>query len=68
MKKLLNLAHEKLVHILGGHGIGINIYGCQPNLEMAIYSRVHNSVERLFWAGYLGNHQNFNPSLQTFVD
>ena len=22
---------------VGGHGIGINIHGCQPNLEMAIY-------------------------------
>ena len=25
-EKLLNLAHEKLVNILGGHGIGINIH------------------------------------------
>ena len=31
------LPHENLVKILGGHGIGINIHGCQPNLEMAIY-------------------------------
>ena len=30
------LPHENLVKILGGHGIGINIHGCQPNLEMAI--------------------------------
>ena len=22
---------------VGGHGIGINIHGCQPNLEMTIY-------------------------------
>ena len=22
---------------IGGHGIGINIHGCQPNLEMVIY-------------------------------
>ena len=22
---------KKLVHILGGHGIGINIHGCQSN-------------------------------------
>ena len=34
MKKLLDLAHEKLVNILGG----INIHGCQPSLEMAIYT------------------------------
>ena len=26
IKKLLNLAYEKLVNILGGHGIGINIH------------------------------------------
>ena len=37
MKKLLDLAHEKLVNILGGHGVGINIHGCQPNPEIAIY-------------------------------
>ena len=30
MKKLLDFAHEKLVNILGGHGIWINIHGCQP--------------------------------------
>ena len=29
--------HENLVNMLGGHGIGINIHGCNPNLEMAIY-------------------------------
>ena len=23
--------HENLVNMLGGHGIGINIHGCQPN-------------------------------------
>ena len=33
-KKLLDLAHAKLANILGGHGIGMNIHGCQPNLEM----------------------------------
>ena len=37
MKKLLDLAHAKLVSILGGHEVGINIHACQPNLEMAIY-------------------------------
>ena len=26
----LNLSHEILVNILGGHGIGINIHCCQP--------------------------------------
>jgi hypothetical protein len=31
IKKLLYLAHGKLVNILGGHGIGINIHGGQPN-------------------------------------
>ena len=30
MKKLLDLSHENLVNILGGHGIGINIHGFQP--------------------------------------
>ena len=29
---LLNFSHEKLVNILGGHGIRINIHGCQPIL------------------------------------
>ena len=38
MKKLLDLAHEKLVDIQSGHGIGINIHGCHPNpIEGAIY-------------------------------
>ena len=37
LKKLLNLPHENLVHILCGHVIGINIRGCQPNLEIPIY-------------------------------
>jgi hypothetical protein len=31
MKKILDLAHEKLVKILGGHEVGINTHGCQPN-------------------------------------
>ena len=31
MEKLLDLAHENLVNILGGHGIEINIDKCQPN-------------------------------------
>ena len=37
MKKLWDLAHEKLVNILGGHCVGSNIYGCQPYLKIAIY-------------------------------
>ena len=37
LKILLNLPHENLVSILGGHGIAININGCHPNLEIAIY-------------------------------
>ena len=32
LEKLLNLPHENLVNILGGHGIGINIHGCQPSV------------------------------------
>ena len=32
-----DLVHDNLVNILGGHGIGINIHGCQPNLDMPIY-------------------------------
>ena len=35
-KKLLNLPHEQLVNISGGHGFGINIHGCQSNLEMPV--------------------------------
>ena len=38
MKKILDLAHEDLVIILeGGHAIGVNIQGCQPNLKMTTY-------------------------------
>ena len=37
MKKLWDLAHEKLVNILGGHHVGTNIHGCQPYMEIAIY-------------------------------
>ena len=37
LKKLLNLPHEHLVDIYGGLGIGINIYACQPNLEISIH-------------------------------
>ena len=33
IKNLLNLAYEKLVNILGGHEIGINIHA----LDIAIY-------------------------------
>ena len=37
MKKLWDLAHEKLVNILGGHHVVTNIHGCQPYLKIAIY-------------------------------
>ena len=37
MKKLWDLAHEKLVNILGGHHVGTNIHGWQPYLKIAIY-------------------------------
>ena len=37
VKKLADLALEKLVKTLGGHGVGINIHGCQPSLKIAIY-------------------------------
>ena len=37
LKKLLDLPHKKLVDIPGGHGVGIDIHGCQPTLEMPIY-------------------------------
>ena len=37
MKKLLDLAHEKLVNILGEHHVGTNIHACRPSLEMSIY-------------------------------
>ena len=26
-----------LIYVLGGHGVGINIHACKPNLEMVIY-------------------------------
>ena len=29
VKKLIDLAHDKLVHIPGGHGVGIYIHACQ---------------------------------------
>ena len=31
VKKLLYFAQENLLDTLGGHGIGINIHGCQHN-------------------------------------
>ena len=37
LKKLLDLAHETLIKIQGGQGVGININACQPKLEIAIY-------------------------------
>ena len=40
MKKLWDLAHEKLVNIIGGHCVGINIHGCQPypvNCHLGMY-------------------------------
>ena len=37
LKKLWDLAHEKLVNILGGHHVGTNIHGWQPYLKIAIY-------------------------------
>ena len=37
MKKLLDLAHEIMVNIQAGHGIGFNFHGEKPNIEMAIY-------------------------------
>ena len=37
MKKFWDLAHEKLVNILGGHCVESNIYGCRPYLKIAIY-------------------------------
>ena len=37
MKKLWDLAHEKLVNIQGGHHVGTNIHWWQPYLKIAIY-------------------------------
>ena len=37
MKKLGDLAHEKLVNIQGGHHVGTNIHGWQPYLKIAVY-------------------------------
>ena len=36
-EKIMSLAHEKLVNILGGHHVGTNIHGWQPYLKIAIY-------------------------------
>ena len=36
VKKLIDLAFEKLVNTLGGHGFGSNFYGCQPSLEITM--------------------------------
>jgi hypothetical protein len=36
LKKILDLPHEKLVNILGGHGVRTKIHARQPNLEIAI--------------------------------
>ena len=49
MKKIQDLGHEDLVHILGGHAIGVNIQGCQPNLKMTIYV-LKSAVYQLIWA------------------
>ena len=37
MKKLWDVAHEKLVNIQGGHHVGTNIHGWQLYLKIAIY-------------------------------
>ena len=37
MKKLWDLAHEKLLNIQGGHHVGTNIHGWQPYLKISIY-------------------------------
>ena len=37
MKKLWDLAHEKLINIIGRHGILNEIHGCQLHPKVAIY-------------------------------
>ena len=37
MKKLWDLAHEKLINIIGRYGIWMNIHGCQLHPKVAIY-------------------------------
>ena len=39
-----------------------NILILMSNLKYCTYSRVQNSIERLFWAGNQGNHQNFEKN------
>ena len=46
MKKLWDLAHKKLVNILGWHHVGTNIQRCQPHLKIAIYVRTEISKRR----------------------
>ena len=29
--------YEKIINIIRGHGVGINIHACKPKLEMVIY-------------------------------
>ena len=40
MKKLWDLAHEKLVNILGGHHDGTNIHGCQSYLKIHLCTEI----------------------------
>ena len=35
--------------------------------EISTYSRVQNSIERLFWAANQGNHQNFEKNHTIFA-
>ena len=44
MKKILNLLHENLVNILGGHGIEINIRGCHPTQGPHPISFLNNGI------------------------
>ena len=37
LKKIWDLAHEKLINIIARYGILMNTHGCQPHPKVAIY-------------------------------
>ena len=55
MKKLWDLAHEKLVNIQGGHHVGTNIHGWQPHLKIAIYV-LKSAIGGLLSRDWLNHH------------
>ena len=46
MKKLLDVAHGKLINIIGRHGVWINIHGCQsyPRMTICVVNQLKNEA------------------------